>query len=257
MAESANHEHLQQMANLAREAQLALQRQAEEHQLALQLALQREAVTHAENMVRHHAAQSLKVSQLEMALELQENKNVRPLARKGREREDGVARAWRADRSPKHSSPDSAHYHDVMSDSGSVKAQLGCLASLAASVVNPFANTFGNTTKTSLPQGGLSSQNTCDLTTPGVGGSQSSQAYAFPIDLFDVSPQIVTTFGQTSTTYVQPTHIRYGDEGDDQHPTPNPDSSDSPPQGGFPNHPSNHSGNNPGGGDGDGWGRWG
>ena len=74
MAETANHEHLQQMANLAREAQLALQRQAEEHQLALQLALQREAVTHADNMVRHHAAQSLKVSQLEMALELQENR---------------------------------------------------------------------------------------------------------------------------------------------------------------------------------------
>ena len=102
MAENADHEHLQQMANLAREAQLALQRQAEEHRLALQ----REAVN-AQNMVKHHAAQSLKVSQLEMALELQENNNVR-------EREEMVARAGRADHSPKHSSPDSAHYHDVM-----------------------------------------------------------------------------------------------------------------------------------------------
>ena len=89
-------------------------------------------------MVKHHAAQSLEVSQLEMALELEENKNMR-------EREEMVARAWRADHSPKHSSPDSTHYHDVMSDSGSARAQPGFLASIAASVVKPFSNTLGYT----------------------------------------------------------------------------------------------------------------
>ena len=134
LAETANHEHLQQMANLTREAQLALHRQAEEYTLREQH-LQREAVIHAE-------AQRARVNQLEMALELQENKIVQILAQKEREREEMVARAWRADHSPEHSSPGSANYHDVMSNSGSVRAQPGFPASLAAGVVNPFANTF-------------------------------------------------------------------------------------------------------------------
>ena len=46
LAESANHEHLQQMANLAREAQPTLQKQAEEYTLREQR-LQREAMDYA------------------------------------------------------------------------------------------------------------------------------------------------------------------------------------------------------------------
>ena len=71
------------MANLTREAQLALHRQADEYMLEKQH-LQREA---AEN----HTAQSLRVSQLEMALELQENKTVQILAQRG----TGAGRAGR------------------------------------------------------------------------------------------------------------------------------------------------------------------
>ena len=85
LAETANHEHLQHMANLTREAQLALHRQAEEYTLREQH-LQREAVIHAE-------AQRARVNQLEMALELQENKPVQIVAQKEREREEMVARA--------------------------------------------------------------------------------------------------------------------------------------------------------------------
>ena len=72
LPETASHEHLQQMANLTREAQLALHRQAEEYTLEKQ-SLQREAVIYVDNMAKHHAAHSARVNQLEMALELQEN----------------------------------------------------------------------------------------------------------------------------------------------------------------------------------------
>ena len=41
---------------------------------------------------------------------------------------------------------------------------------------------------------------TLDCTTQGVGGSESSQAYNFPIDLTDVTPTAVPTGGQLSAT---------------------------------------------------------
>ncbi len=48
-----------------------------------------------------------------MALQLQENKNVKILAHKEQERIGMMARAWCADHSPQHSSPESANYATV------------------------------------------------------------------------------------------------------------------------------------------------
>ena len=128
------------MANSARDAQLALQKQAEEY-TSREQRLQREAVNYAAPCAAGEVALSTRVNQLEIALELQEIRNVQTLAQKERERAEKLARAWCVDNSPKHSSSGSANCHDGMSNSGSVSSQPGALASLASNLVNPFANT--------------------------------------------------------------------------------------------------------------------
>ena len=179
LAEAANHEHLRQMANLSREAETAFQRQAAE------------AVAYAENLERNHAVQRAsaeaayyaRVSQLETALELQENGNVQVLAQEERERKELVARAWRAEPESSRSSPGSANFNDAQSQEGSMRSQPGLLASLAANAL-PFARSFAH------KPGPTSSQETWDAHTAGKGGSQSSTSYAYPTDLFDASQNV-------------------------------------------------------------------
>ena len=141
MADNANHEHQRQMAKLTQEAQHALQLQSEVHSLREQH-LQQEAMRHAAQIAATEAAYSTRLSQLELALELQENHNAQ-LLEKERNRVEMVSRAWGAHRSPEHSSPDSAQDLDGMSNCGSMRSQPGFLASLTATMANPFANTVG------------------------------------------------------------------------------------------------------------------
>ena len=90
LAESANHEHVRLMAGLSQEAALALQRQASE------------ALARSESMERNKALQRLsemahnaKISQLEQAMELQENKHRQMFERQELEKERAIAQALR------------------------------------------------------------------------------------------------------------------------------------------------------------------
>ena len=191
LTDSANQEHQRQMAFLAQEAQNALQLQSEMHTLREQH-LQQEALRHSAQLAATEAVYNVRLQQLELAnAQLQEKEN---------NRAEMVSRAWGAHHSQAHSSPNSAQDLDNMSVSGSMRSQPGFLASLPA-IANPFANTFGNLLK------GPASQNTCDVTTPGIDGSQSSTAYPYPTNLAGIEPPEVSTLGQrsgTQTYTVQP-----------------------------------------------------
>ncbi len=77
-----------------------------------------------------------------MALQLQEHQNVQILAQKEQERIAMMAKTYCADKSPMHSSPESADYRDGMSIAGSMRSQVGYLASLANSLGIPCEQTF-------------------------------------------------------------------------------------------------------------------
>ena len=214
LAESATYEHRQRVVELTRDAANAL------------LRLAADAAAQAENMANHHAAQRAasdaahfsRVSQLETALEMMEHQN----AQKDRERDEAIARAALAVRTPSRSTPGSADFNDALSMSTSLHSQQGVLASLAMPP-NPFAGAFGS-------KPGPPSQETADVDTTARGGSQSSTTHAYPIDLFAMHKQAfpsqdgtppVEALGRTVTqTQTVLNTAQTQNDGEDNDPTP-------------------------------------
>ena len=110
---------------------------------------------------------------MDLAMGQQENLHNLTLAQKEREKtNEQLAQALSYQPTSTHSTRESAHFNDALSQGGSLRSQPGALASLVTSLVSPFANVFAKK--------GTSTHETFDISTPGTSGSHST---AVPVEM--------------------------------------------------------------------------